>query len=307
MVRVLSQQTSTLRMVDRIREVVNQTPAKLTTSFEFFPAKSSETEATFWKTLNRLLPLNPKFLSVTYGAGYSERTRTQNLVQKIQGKTNVPVAPHLTCVGHTKEELSQVLENYWAAGIRKLVTIRGDRSPEDKTPLDVPYALDLVKFIRDRFDFECYVAAYPEVHPQAPNARFDIDNLKRKIDAGATAAITQFFFDNNQFLRFRDHCVKAGVTAEIIPGILPVTNFKRMKSFADRCGTKVPDWLQHYFEGLDEEPETRNFIAAGLAIDQVQELHVEGASHFHFYTLNRSELSYAICRSLGQKARAFGR
>ncbi|MCB1051260.1 MAG: methylenetetrahydrofolate reductase [NAD(P)H] [Acidobacteria bacterium] len=288
--------------MDRIKEVVRHVPEGISISFEFFPPKEVEKENSLWDALHRLLPLQPKFVSVTYGAGYSDRARTRNLVERIQKTTDIPVSPHLTCVGHTRDQLKDILDSYWQAGVRNLVAVRGDRAPGDTSPLPVPYALDLIELIRSQYAFEIYVAAYPDVHPAAPTARFDLDNLKRKIDAGATAAITQFFFDNNDFLRFRDRCRKAGIQAEIIPGILPVTNFERTKTFADRCGARVPEWFHQYFEGLDEEPETRNFIAAGLAIDQVQELHLEGVNHFHFYTLNRCELTYAICRSLGLRS-----
>jgi methylenetetrahydrofolate reductase (NADPH) len=304
MVRVLQQPSAgTLRAIDRIRELVYQPEAGLSLSFEFFPPKEEAGEKTFWHTLNRLLPLNPAFVSVTYGAGYSDRSRTRDLVKRLQASTATPVSPHLTCVGHRQEDLHAILEDYWQAGVRKILAVRGDLAPGERPTPGLEHAIDLVQMIRNRRDFQIFVAAYPETHPTAPSAQRDLENLKRKIDAGATAAISQFFFDNGQFLRFRDRCRRAGIEAEIIPGILPVTHVERTMAFAQRCGSKIPDWLPPYFEGLDEEPETRNLIAAAMAIDQVQELHIEGVNHFHFYTLNRCDLTYAICRSLGARSR----
>jgi len=302
MVRVLQQpRPNTLRAIDRIREMIYQPGPGLNLSFEFFPPKEEIGEQTFWRTLQRLLPLQPAFVSVTYGAGYSDRSRTRDLVRRLQESTSTPVSPHLTCVGHRQEELQAILEDYWRAGVRKILAVRGDLAPGEQPTPGLEHAIDLVRLIRSRRDFQIYVAAYPEIHPAAANAARDIDHLKRKLDAGAAAAISQFFFDNGQFLRFRDRCRRAGIQAEIIPGILPVTHVERTMSFAHRCGSKIPEWLPPYFEGLDEEPETRNLIAAAMAIDQVQELHLEGVHHFHFYTLNRCDLTYAICRSLGAR------
>jgi methylenetetrahydrofolate reductase (NADPH) len=273
-------------------------------SFEFFPPKDEAMERTLWQSVERLSPLQPRFVSVTYGADGSTRTRTHHIVTKIQESTTLTAAPHLTCVGAPKEEILEIARNYWAHGIRHIVALRGD--PPQGTggkyephPGGFAYAVDLVKGLKSVADFEISVATYPEKHPEAPSEAFELDNLKAKIDAGADRAITQFFFDSSLFLRFRDKCAAAGIKASIVPGILPITRFPQMLRMAQRCGASVPDWLVHRFDGLDEDADTRRMIAAAVAIEQVQELQKHGVDEFHFYTLNRFELTYAICHALG--------
>jgi methylenetetrahydrofolate reductase (NADPH) len=272
-------------------------------SFEFFPPKDEAMEKTLWQSIERLSPLQPSFVSVTYGADGSTRTRTHNVVTRIVRETGLTAAPHLTCVGAPREEVLEIARNYWAQGIRHIVALRGD-PPQGSTryvphPQGFAYAVDLVKGLRSVGDFDISVATYPEVHPESPSRQFEIDNLKAKLDAGASRAITQFFFDTECYLRFRDACAAAGITASIVPGILPITRFPQMLRMAERCGASVPQWMRDRFEGLDDDPETRRMIAAAVAIEQVQQLQREGVEEFHFYTLNRSELTYAICHALG--------
>ena len=272
-------------------------------SFEFFPPKTAEMERTLWRSIQHLAPLNPRFVSVTYGADGSTRDRTHNVVSRIVKETRLTAAPHLTCVGASRDEIQRIAWDYWEMGVKHVVALRGD--PPERGERYVPhaggfaYASDLVQGLREVADFDVSVAAYPEVHPEAPDARFDLDNLKRKIDAGAVRAITQFFFDPELYLRFRDRCAAAGLNVKIVPGILPITRFPQLLRFAEMCGADVPDWLRRRFDGLDDDPETRQLIAASVAIEQVQTLQRHGVSDFHFYTLNRSELTYAICHSLG--------
>jgi methylenetetrahydrofolate reductase (NADPH) len=291
------------RLTDRIGNALTKLQGRPTVSFEFFPPKDEQMEATLWQSVERLGPLRPRFVSVTYGADGSTRSRTHNIVTRIQKSTSLTAAPHLTCVGAPREEILDVARNYWAHGIRHIVALRGDPPAGSNTyephPGGFAYAVDLVKGLKSVGDFEISVAAYPEVHPEAPNARFDLDNLKAKLDAGADRAITQFFFQAAEFLRFRDQCAAAGITASIVPGILPITRFPQMLRMAQRCGAVVPDWMAHRFDGLDDDPETRRLIAAAVAIEQAQELERHGVDEFHFYTLNRSELTYAICHALG--------
>ncbi len=272
-------------------------------SFEFFPPGDAEMEATLWKTVQRLVPLAPRFVSVTYGADGSTRERTHGLVTRIHRETPLTGAPHLTCVGASRGEVLDVARRYWDQGIRHIVALRGDPVKGESTYVPHPdgfsYASELVAGLKSVADFDISVAAYPETHPEAPSARFDLDNLKRKIDAGASRAITQFCYDMDAFLRFRDRCDRAGIDAEIVPGILPVTRFPQVRRFAERCGATIPDWLQFRFLGLDNDAETRRLIAASVAIEQVQDLRREGVTDFHFYTLNRAELTYAICHALG--------
>jgi methylenetetrahydrofolate reductase (NADPH) len=255
--------------------------------------------------VQRLAPLQPKFVSVTYGADGSTRARTHNIVTRIQETTALTAAPHLTCVGAPREEILEIARDYWAHGIRHIVALRGD-SPQGASqyiphPGGFAYAVDLVKGLKSVADFEISVATYPEKHPEAPSAAFELENLKSKLDAGADRAITQFFFDTDLFLRYRDQCAAAGIKASIVPGILPITRFPQMLRMAQRCGASVPDWLAHRFDGLDSDPDTRRLIAAAVAIEQVQELQRHGVEEFHFYTLNRAELSYAICHALGAR------
>jgi methylenetetrahydrofolate reductase (NADPH) len=280
----------------------------VTVSFEFFPPNDAQMEQTLWSSIQRLAPLAPRFVSVTYGADGSTRERTHNVVTRILRETPLTAAPHLTCVGAPRGEILDIARTYWDAGIRHIVALRGD-SPAGQAGY-VPhaegfaYAVDLVKGLKSVGDFDVSVAAYPEVHPEAPDAKFDLDNLRAKIDAGASRAITQFFFDTDKYLRFRDQCAAAGITAPIVPGILPITRFPQMLRFAKRCGASVPDALAHRFDGLDDDPETRRMIAASFAIEQVRRLQEHGVNEFHFYTLNRAELTYAICHALGVRAPA---
>lgn len=272
-------------------------------SFEFFPPADAEMEATLWRSLQRLASLAPRFISVTYGADGSTRTRTHQLVRRIQRETSLIGAPHLTCVGASRGEILDIARQYRDQGVRHIVALRGDppkgAARYEPHPDGFAYAADLVAGLKRVADFEISVAAYPEVHPEAPSALFDLDNLKRKLDAGATRAITQFFYDMESFLRFRDLCAAAGIRAPIVPGILPITRFPQVVRMAGRCGTRIPQWLEERFHGLDEDPETRRLIAASVAIDQVHTLERHGVRDFHFYTLNRAELTYAICHALG--------
>lgn len=272
-------------------------------SFEFFPPHSEKMEATMWQSIDRLAALEPHFVSVTYGADGSTRERTHNAVKRIITETNMRAAPHLTCIGASRGEIDDIAREYWDMGIRHLVALRGD-APKDVEsyephPDGYAYASDLVAGLKNIGDFEISVAAYPEVHPEAPSAELDLDNLKRKLDAGATRAITQFFFDTDVFLGFRDRCAAAGIDTPIVPGILPITRFPQLERFAAACGASVPDWLREWFAGLEDDAQTRQLIAASVAINQVRRLQAEGISEFHFYTLNRSELAFAICHALG--------
>jgi len=279
---------------------LNERPA---VSFEFFPPNTEKMEATMWKSIDRLAALDPSFVSVTYGADGSTRARTHNAVARIRRDTNLTAAPHLTCVDASRGEIDDIAREYWDMGIRHLVALRGDApNGSDKYephPDGYAYASDLVAGLKKIGDFEISVAAYPEVHPEAPNAEFDLDNLQRKLDAGASRAITQLFFKTEVFLRFRDRCAAAGIDAPIVPGILPITRFPQLESFAAACGASVPGWLHEWFAGLEDDNQTRQMIAASVAISQVHHLQAEGIDEFHFYTLNRSELAFAICHALG--------
>lgn len=273
-------------------------------SFEFFPPKTSEAEASLWKTVERLAPLNPEFVSITYGADGSTRERTHQVIESLLTKTNLKPVPHLTCVGAPREEIDSIADEYWNMGVRQIVALRGD--PEGGAEADyVPhphgyaYASDLVQGLLGKHPFELFVAAYPETHPQAISADADLENLKRKVDAGGHRAITQFFFDNEIFLRFRDRVAAAQIDVELIPGILPVTNFNTLVRFAGACGASIPHSLSTLFEGLDEDPTTRQLIAAHAAVSQAEDLGREGVEDFHFYTLNRADLSFAVCHALG--------
>ena len=272
-------------------------------SFEFFPPHTEKMEATMWQSIERLAELEPSFVSVTYGADGSTRERTHNAVARIMQDTHLRAAPHLTCIGASRGEIDDIAREYWDMGVRHLVALRGD-APKDAAryephPEGYAYAADLVEGLKNVADFEISVAAYPEVHPEAPNADFDLENLKRKLDAGATRAISQFFFDTDVFLNFRDRCAAVGIDAPLVPGILPITRFPQLEKFAAACGASVPDWLRQWFDGLEDDVQTRQMIAASVAINQVRRLQAEGISEFHFYTLNRSELSFAICHALG--------
>ncbi|MCC5794597.1 MAG: methylenetetrahydrofolate reductase [Chromatiales bacterium] len=272
-------------------------------SFEFFPPQTEKMEELLWASIARLAPLRPRFVSVTYGADGSTRDRTHRIVSRIARETGLVASPHLTCVGADRASIDEIARGYWDEGIRHLVALRGDppqgASRYEPRPDGYAYALDLVQGLRKVADFDLSVAAYPEVHPEAPDADFDLDYLKIKLDAGANRAITQFFFDTGNFLRFRDRCAARGITAPIVPGILPITRFRQMVNFAARCGAQVPAWLHERFEGLDDDLETQRMLAAAIAIEQVATLRRHGVDEFHFYTLNRAELTYAICHALG--------
>ena len=277
-------------------------------SFEFFPPKTPKSEESLWRSVERLAPLRPRFMSVTYGADGSTRDRTHRVIHKLLEETTLTCAPHLTCVGASRDEIQAIARQYWDDGVRHIVALRGDPPQGSERyepyPGGFDYAVDLVAGLKQIGDFDVSVAAYPEVHPDAPSGQFDLEYLKRKIDAGASRAITQFFFETDTFLRFRDRCADIGISVSIVPGILPITRFPQLLSFAKMCGATVPDWLHQRFDGLDDDPETRQMIAANLAIEQVQKLQQHGVNEFHFYTLNRSELTYAICYSLGLRPEA---
>ncbi len=283
------------------REALNQSLAEvqgqINVSFEFFPPRTSEMEQTLWHSIDRLSSLKPKFVSVTYGANSGERDRTHSIIKGIKDRTGLEAAPHLTCIDATRNELRAIAQDYWNNGIRHIVALRGDLPPNGGKP-DM-YAADLVGLLKEVADFDISVAAYPEVHPEAKSAQADLLNLKRKVDAGANRAITQFFFDVESYLRFRDRCAATGIDVEIIPGILPVSNFKQAKKFADMTNVRIPAWMAQMFNGLDDDAETRKLVGASIAMDMVKILSREGVKDFHFYTLNRAEMSYAICHTLG--------
>ena len=277
-------------------------------SFEFFPPKTEKMETTLWESIQTLAPLGPRFVSVTYGAGGSTRERTHTTVARIQRETPLAAAAHLTCVEATRDEIDAVAEEYWAAGVRHIVALRGDPPREgarfEPHPGGYENAAALVAGLKRLHPFEISVAAYPECHPDSADERADIDNLKRKLDAGATRAITQFFFAPETFFRFRDKAAAAGIAAEIVPGILPVSNVAQTRKFAGLCGAAIPAWMDRLFEGLDDHPGARQLVAATVAAEMCRKLYAGGVREFHFYTLNRAELSFAICHLLGLRAKA---
>jgi methylenetetrahydrofolate reductase (NADPH) len=285
-------------------------------SFEFFPPNDDAMGRQLWAAIGRLAPLQPKFVSVTYGADGSTRARTHDCVMRMLRETDLCVAPHLTCIGASQEEVLSIAQNYWRQGIRHMVALRGDLpgvdtpgaaaagiARPDATACGFAHASDLVKGLAGIGGFDLSVAAYPEGHPESGSVAADVENLKRKIDAGANRAITQFFFDTDAFLRYRDRCAAAGIRINIVPGILPITRFPQLLRFADRCGASIPDWLRRRFDGLDDDADTRRMIAAHVAIEQVHRLQEHGVEEFHFYTLNRAELTYAICHAMGLRPR----
>ncbi len=291
--------------IDGLPAPAGDRPPKL--SFEFFPPRTEALEQQLWTCIRRLEPLAPRFVSVTYGAGGSTRARTHATVIRLARETALLPAAHLTCVGASRAEVDEVAHQYWDSGIRHVVALRGDppggAGPHEPHPDGYRYAAELVAGLRRVGAFEISVAAYPETHPQALGPDADLDNLKRKLDAGATRAITQFFFDAGVFLRFLDKCLAAGITAPIVPGILPVSNFTQAARISTMCGTNVPTWLAGMFEGTDDDPELRRMIAAIVAAEQVRLLQANGIDEFHFYTLNRPELTYAIAHILGVRPR----
>jgi methylenetetrahydrofolate reductase (NADPH) len=270
----------------------------MSVSFEFFPPSDEAMARQLWEAVRRLAPLQPEFVSVTYGADGSTRARTHECVLRILRETDLRVAPHLTCIGASREDIRSIAQDYWRHGVRQMVALRGDL-PESPATQAYPFASDLVKGLKETANFDISVAAYPEGHPETGSVADDIENLQRKAEAGASRAITQFFFDTDVFLRYRDRCGAAGICIDIVPGILPITRFPQLLRFAERCGTAVPEWLRKRFEGLEDDAETRRMIAAHVAIDQVQHLRGHGVDEFHFYTLNRAELTYAICHAMG--------
>ncbi|KQX39953.1 5,10-methylenetetrahydrofolate reductase [Devosia sp. Root436] len=290
------------------RQTAHQRP-ELQISFEFFPPKTDVMEEKFWDTVHKLAPLKPRFVSVTYGAGGSTRERTLRMVRRIKAETGVDAAAHLTCVGATRDEVDEVVRGYQEAGINRIVALRGDPpggvdQPFVPHPQGYQNAADLVGGLRRIGDFDISVAAYPEKHPQSPDWHSEIDNLKRKLDAGADRAITQMFFSNPDYLRYLERARAAGITAPIVPGIQPIHSFKQIASFAARCGTAIPAWLSERFDGLDEDPETHALVAAAVAAEQVTELVDEGVTEFHIYTHNRSPLALALGRILGRRHEA---
>lgn len=272
-------------------------------SFEFFPPKTEKAEASLWASVERLAPLSPRFVSVTYGAGGSTRDRTHRVVSRIREETDLEPAAHLTCVAASRAEVIDVAKQYWQAGVRHIVALRGD--PPELGQGFSPHlngfegSVALIRALKQTAEFEVSAAAYPEPHPDSRGPDADLDYLKAKADAGTDRFITQYFFNNDLFLRLRDRMADAGISQPLVPGILPVTNFAQVKKFSAQCGTSVPDWLADRFEGLDQDPETRKLVAAATAAEQCLDLHKEGISLFHFYTLNRADLSYAVCHMLG--------
>jgi len=277
-------------------------------SFEFFPPKTEKMEATLWESIQTLAPLGPRFVSVTYGAGGSTRERTHATVARIQRETPLAAAAHLTCVEATRAEIDAVADAYWAAGVRHIVALRGDPPREgarfEPHPGGYENAAALVAGLKRLHPFEISVAAYPECHPDSADALADLDNLKRKLDAGASRAITQFFFSPEAFFRFRDAAAAAGIDAELVPGILPVSNVAQTRKFAGLCGAAIPAWMDRLFEGLDDHPAARQLVAATVAAEMCRKLYAGGVRSFHFYTLNRAELSFAICHLLGLRPKA---
>ena len=283
--------------------IASPLPVDVSVSFEFFPPDTDKANEILWNSIQRLAPLNPSYISVTYGAGGTTRERTHETVSRIRKETDLEPAAHLTCVSAMRDEVDAVARQYWDAGVRHIVALRGDApkgADKYKThPEGYAFAADLVHGLKKVADFEISVAAYPEPHPEASSPEADLDNLKRKIDAGATQAITQFFFNADTYLRFLERARAAGITVPIIPGILPVTNFKRVAEFSKRCGADIPTWMADLFEGLDNEPEARKLVAASLAAEQCRALSANGVNQFHFYTMNRADLCFAICHMLG--------
>jgi len=293
-------------VIQALRPSRSAPPARV--SFEFFPPKNAEMEASLWESIRRLAPLQPGFVSVTYGAGGSTRERTQATVARIARETSLKPAAHLTCVGASRAQVNEVIRAYHEAGVRHVVALRGDPAggiDEPYQPHPQGYALttDLITAVKAIADFEVSVATYPEKHPQSPNLLHDIETLKRKVDAGADRAITQFFFDNSVYFRFLDLAAAAGINIPIVPGIVPVQNFKQTAGFAKRAGASIPLWLAERFEGLDDDPVTRRLVAAAVCAEQVIDLIDHGVADLHFYTMNKADLVFAICHLIGLRQR----
>lgn len=290
------------RLFDQINEQVSNLYDQIKVSFEFFPPQNEKAAATLWKSIDKLSVLNPEFVSITYGALAGSRDLTHELIGAVQQRTDLTAVPHLTCVDASEEEIRVIAGRYWDQGVRHIVALRGDfdeKMAASKKPKS--YAVDLVKVLRDVNDFEVSVAAYPEVHPEAPSAEFDLENLRRKIDAGASRAITQFFFDNEAFLRFRDNAAAQGINADIVPGILPVTNYKKLLRFTEFANVRIPSWMDNLFQETDNDPLLSKLLGINIALEQIKVLAEQGVDHFHFYTLNRADLTYSICHYLGAR------
>lgn len=288
--------------INKLEEIIAH-KRNIDVSFEFFPPKTDEMEKTLFKSIESLAPLKPKFISVTYGAGGSTRERTHQTIKKILKETNLKPASHLTCIGSSKEEVNKIAKDYWDMGVKHIVALRGDMPASSSNyqlrPDGYQYADELVSGLKEIADFEISVAGYPEKHPEAKSLDEDIKYLKRKVDAGATQIITQFFFDSDVYFKFVDKCHDAGINVPIIPGILPVSNVKQVKHFAKMCGATIPKWMSELFNNLDNHESTRRIIAAVVAIELCRILHNGGVNEFHFYTLNRSELTKSVCHILG--------
>lgn len=294
-------------LMSRPSRGVSQTP--ITASFEFFPPKSEKMGETLWNTVQRLAPLNPCFVSVTYGAGGSTRERTHKTVKRILTETDLAPAAHLTCVGAPKSEVDAIVKDYWELGVRHLVALRGDPlagigAVYEPHPEGYAYASDLVEGIKKIAAFDVSVSGYPEKHPESGNWHTEIDNLKRKVDAGADRIITQYFFDNELFDDYLDRIAAAGINIPVIPGILPIHNFEQTMVFSAKCGTSIPDWVARRFAGLQDDPETRKLVGVAIACEQVMDLVDRGITDFHFYTMNRADLTFAICHMLGMGQQA---
>ncbi|MFN6933618.1 MAG: methylenetetrahydrofolate reductase [NAD(P)H] [Tsuneonella sp.] len=280
-------------------------PGDIGVSFEFFPPKTEKMAETLWDSVQTLAPLRPDFVSVTYGAGGSTRERTHAAVERIIRETGIPAAAHLTCVDATRDEIDAIAQSYWDIGVRHIVALRGDvaeqGAPYAPHPQGYANAAELVAGLKRIAPFEVSVGAYPELHPDSADEAADLDNLKRKIDAGATRAITQFFFEPECFFRFRDKAAAAGIDAEIVPGIMPVMSFASVQRMSGLCGTAIPGWMETLFDGLDDRPAARQLVSATVAAELCRRLYAGDVRNFHFYTLNRAELSYAICHLLGRR------
>ncbi|TEW45473.1 methylenetetrahydrofolate reductase [Psychromonas algicola] len=290
----------TAKHLSQLNQNIGDIKHPIDVSFEFFPPASKKMENTLWDSIERLKTLKPKFVSVTYGANSGTRDTTYEIIKDIKTKTGLVAAPHLTCIDASKEELREIAKEYWNNDIRSIVALRGDIPEGGARPH--MYSTDLVKLLKEEADFDISVAAYPEKHPEASSAQFDLDVLKAKFDAGANRAITQFFFDAETYLRFRDKCVKQGIEGEIVAGILPVSNYKTLVKFAGMTNVHVPDWMHKLYQGTENDEATRLLIGANQSMEMVKALTIEGVKDFHFYTLNRSDLSYAVCHSLGLRA-----
>jgi methylenetetrahydrofolate reductase (NADH) len=285
-----------------LSELVSDT-RPIEVSFEFSPPKTAEAEEGLWKAIRRLEPLAPSFVSVTYGAGGSTRERTHATVKRIVDETSLKPAAHLTCVGHSRDEIAEIVQGYWDAGIRHIVALRGDMPemsgayrPHERGYASTP---DLIAGLLKIAPFEISVSCYPECHPDSPSLAHDVELLKRKVDAGASRALGQFCFDSDAVARFRDRCVAAGIAVPVIPGVMPTTAFRGVERMAAKCGTKIPTWLTRAYAGLDDDVETRRIVASAVLAEQVQELRARGFSQVHFYTLNQANLTYAACRIMG--------